>query len=114
MKGKELPGVKVRKGTVRTGMSTHKWGGIRVLWRDFRRRPPCWKSKRLSLEKEDVAFCSLEGFASAFPPPTVRRGSRRSQYVPVASRIEDKNKGDGKVGNQCCVLAFLNDNMAEI
>lgn len=35
MKGKELPGVKVRKGTVRTGMNTHKWGGIRVLWRDF-------------------------------------------------------------------------------
>lgn len=35
MKGKELLGVKVRKGTVRTGMNTHKWGGIRVLWRDF-------------------------------------------------------------------------------
>lgn len=28
MKGKELPGVKVRKGTVRTGMNTHKWGGL--------------------------------------------------------------------------------------
>lgn len=58
----------------------------------FSQAAPCWKSKRLSLEKEDVAFCSLEGFASAFPPPTVRRASRRSQYIPVASRREDKNE----------------------
>lgn len=113
MKGKELPGVKVWKGTVRTGMNTHKWGGLGCCG-EISQAAPCWKSKRLSLEKEDVAFCSLEGFASAFPPPTVRRGSQCSQYIPVESRIEDKNEGDGKVSNQCCVLAFFNDNVAEI